>query len=166
MIHEHVLLCFQAVGGNIMTASPISDLNPVFMAAGCRLTLMDKGNTHDSSGWDKELMKIQTKLSVQAYPPDKQQRITSCLRIHLFNQITVIMWYTAFLNEFVCLHSHKHSLAWFPHVCAIVHLRPLSVPQMAAVKFRWMMGSSRVTGGQLWDHRRSCFPSISRTAKR
>ncbi|XP_068612678.1 xanthine dehydrogenase/oxidase [Brachionichthys hirsutus] len=31
-----------AVGGNIMTASPISDLNPVFMAAGCQLTLMDK----------------------------------------------------------------------------------------------------------------------------
>ncbi|KAI4788227.1 hypothetical protein KUCAC02_035990, partial [Chaenocephalus aceratus] len=35
-----------AVGGNIMTASPISDLNPVFMAAGCKLTLVDKGNTH------------------------------------------------------------------------------------------------------------------------
>uniref|UniRef100_A0A673ZQN9 Xanthine dehydrogenase/oxidase n=1 Tax=Salmo trutta TaxID=8032 RepID=A0A673ZQN9_SALTR len=32
-----------AVGGNIMTASPISDLNPVFMAAGCKLTLMSKG---------------------------------------------------------------------------------------------------------------------------
>nr|XP_046237719.1 xanthine dehydrogenase/oxidase isoform X2 [Scatophagus argus] len=31
-----------AIGGNIMTASPISDLNPVFMAAGCKLTLMDK----------------------------------------------------------------------------------------------------------------------------
>nr|XP_057906870.1 xanthine dehydrogenase/oxidase [Doryrhamphus excisus] len=31
-----------AVGGNIMTASPISDLNPVFMAAACKLTLMDK----------------------------------------------------------------------------------------------------------------------------
>ncbi|XP_062236272.1 xanthine dehydrogenase/oxidase [Platichthys flesus] len=31
-----------AVGGNIMTASPISDLNPVFMVAGCKLTLMDK----------------------------------------------------------------------------------------------------------------------------
>ncbi|XP_054650388.1 xanthine dehydrogenase/oxidase [Dunckerocampus dactyliophorus] len=31
-----------AVGGNIMTASPISDLNPVFMAAGCKLTLIDK----------------------------------------------------------------------------------------------------------------------------
>ncbi|KAJ8399470.1 hypothetical protein AAFF_G00411820 [Aldrovandia affinis] len=32
-----------AVGGNIMTASPISDLNPVFMAAGCKLTLLSKG---------------------------------------------------------------------------------------------------------------------------
>ncbi|XP_030645465.1 xanthine dehydrogenase/oxidase [Chanos chanos] len=32
-----------AVGGNIMTASPISDLNPVFMAAACKLTLMSKG---------------------------------------------------------------------------------------------------------------------------
>uniref|UniRef100_A0A8B9RDA7 Xanthine dehydrogenase/oxidase n=1 Tax=Astyanax mexicanus TaxID=7994 RepID=A0A8B9RDA7_ASTMX len=32
-----------AVGGNIMTASPISDLNPVFMAAGCKLTLVSKG---------------------------------------------------------------------------------------------------------------------------
>ncbi|XP_022619725.1 xanthine dehydrogenase/oxidase, partial [Seriola dumerili] len=31
-----------AVGGNIMTASPISDLNPVFIAACCKLTLMDK----------------------------------------------------------------------------------------------------------------------------
>uniref|UniRef100_A0A8C1GP10 xanthine dehydrogenase n=1 Tax=Cyprinus carpio TaxID=7962 RepID=A0A8C1GP10_CYPCA len=34
-----------AVGGNIMTASPISDLNPVFMAAGCKLTVMSKGAT-------------------------------------------------------------------------------------------------------------------------
>lgn len=31
-----------AVGGNIMTASPISDLNPVFMAAASKLTLRDK----------------------------------------------------------------------------------------------------------------------------
>ncbi|XP_060736363.1 xanthine dehydrogenase/oxidase [Tachysurus vachellii] len=31
-----------AVGGNIMTASPISDLNPVFMAVGSKLTLMSK----------------------------------------------------------------------------------------------------------------------------
>ncbi|XP_054835162.1 xanthine dehydrogenase/oxidase isoform X1 [Eublepharis macularius] len=29
-----------ALGGNIMTASPISDLNPVFMASGSKLTLM------------------------------------------------------------------------------------------------------------------------------
>uniref|UniRef100_UPI00398EF4B5 xanthine dehydrogenase/oxidase n=1 Tax=Pristiophorus japonicus TaxID=55135 RepID=UPI00398EF4B5 len=34
-----------AVGGNIMTASPISDLNPVFMASGCLLTLASKGST-------------------------------------------------------------------------------------------------------------------------
>uniref|UniRef100_A0A3Q2NQQ5 Xanthine dehydrogenase n=1 Tax=Fundulus heteroclitus TaxID=8078 RepID=A0A3Q2NQQ5_FUNHE len=36
-----------AVGGNIMTASPISDLNPVFMAAGCKLTLMDKDGSRE-----------------------------------------------------------------------------------------------------------------------
>ena len=34
---------FQAIGGNIMTASPISDLNPVFMAARCTLTLASAG---------------------------------------------------------------------------------------------------------------------------
>lgn len=63
---------FQAVGGNIMTASPISDLNPVFMAAGCKLTLVDKGNsTHFYSGWHKVLIKIQTKLSIQGKPPEK-----------------------------------------------------------------------------------------------
>lgn len=32
-----------AIGGNIMTASPISDLNPVFMAARCTLTLAASG---------------------------------------------------------------------------------------------------------------------------
>ncbi|XP_020627784.1 xanthine dehydrogenase/oxidase-like isoform X2 [Orbicella faveolata] len=32
-----------AIGGNIMTASPISDLNPVFMAARCTLTLAAAG---------------------------------------------------------------------------------------------------------------------------
>nr|QEO19121.1 rosy [Rhagovelia antilleana] len=31
-----------AVGGNIMTGSPISDLNPIFMAAGCTLDLQSK----------------------------------------------------------------------------------------------------------------------------
>ncbi|XP_041043265.1 xanthine dehydrogenase/oxidase [Carcharodon carcharias] len=34
-----------AIGGNIMTASPISDLNPVFMASGCLLTLASEGST-------------------------------------------------------------------------------------------------------------------------
>lgn len=33
----------QAIGGNIITASPISDLNPVFMAVGSKLSLMSKG---------------------------------------------------------------------------------------------------------------------------
>uniref|UniRef100_A0A8C8SUX6 Xanthine dehydrogenase/oxidase n=1 Tax=Pelusios castaneus TaxID=367368 RepID=A0A8C8SUX6_9SAUR len=32
-----------ALGGNIMTASPISDLNPVFMACGSKLTLVSNG---------------------------------------------------------------------------------------------------------------------------
>ncbi|XP_072356297.1 xanthine dehydrogenase/oxidase isoform X2 [Scyliorhinus torazame] len=34
-----------AVGGNIMTASPISDLNPLFLASGCLLTLVSEGST-------------------------------------------------------------------------------------------------------------------------
>ena len=33
----------QAIGGNVMTASPISDLNPILMAARCRLTLASAG---------------------------------------------------------------------------------------------------------------------------
>ncbi|XP_004627432.1 xanthine dehydrogenase/oxidase [Octodon degus] len=32
-----------SIGGNIITASPISDLNPVFMASGAKLTLVSKG---------------------------------------------------------------------------------------------------------------------------
>jgi xanthine dehydrogenase/oxidase len=32
-----------AVGGNIITGSPISDLNPLFMAAACELELRSKG---------------------------------------------------------------------------------------------------------------------------
>jgi len=36
-----------AIGGNIITGSPISDLNPVFMAANCELELVSKGTkTH------------------------------------------------------------------------------------------------------------------------
>jgi hypothetical protein len=37
---------FQAVGGNIMTSSPISDLNPIFNAAGCQLELHSKGKNY------------------------------------------------------------------------------------------------------------------------
>ena len=33
----------QTVGGNIMTASPVSDLNPLFMAAGITLNFSSKG---------------------------------------------------------------------------------------------------------------------------
>lgn len=36
---------FQAVAGNIMTASPISDLNPLFLAAGVTLTVASKGQS-------------------------------------------------------------------------------------------------------------------------
>ena len=34
-----------AVGGNIMTGSPISDLNPLFMAANCELELCSKSSS-------------------------------------------------------------------------------------------------------------------------
>ncbi|KAH0622641.1 hypothetical protein JD844_025123 [Phrynosoma platyrhinos] len=37
---NNLYVYFQALGGNIMTASPISDLNPVFMASGSKLTLI------------------------------------------------------------------------------------------------------------------------------
>jgi xanthine dehydrogenase/oxidase len=39
----------QAVGGNIMTSSPISDLNPIFSAAGCQLELHSKGKNYSMS---------------------------------------------------------------------------------------------------------------------
>jgi xanthine dehydrogenase/oxidase len=41
------LFVLQAVGGNIMTSSPISDLNPIFNAAGCQLELHSKGKNYD-----------------------------------------------------------------------------------------------------------------------
>jgi xanthine dehydrogenase iron-sulfur cluster and FAD-binding subunit A len=39
----------QAVGGNIMTSSPISDLNPIFSAARCQLELHSKGQNYSTS---------------------------------------------------------------------------------------------------------------------
>ena len=38
-------LFLQCVGGNIMTSSPISDLNPIFMAIGATLELASLGKT-------------------------------------------------------------------------------------------------------------------------
>jgi xanthine dehydrogenase/oxidase len=35
-----------AVGGNIITGSPISDLNPIFMAANCQLELRSKSKIY------------------------------------------------------------------------------------------------------------------------
>lgn len=40
---NNVIILLQAIAGNIMTASPISDLNPLFVAAGCILTVVSKG---------------------------------------------------------------------------------------------------------------------------
>jgi len=34
-----IILIVQAIGGNIITASPISDLNPLLLAAGCLITV-------------------------------------------------------------------------------------------------------------------------------
>jgi xanthine dehydrogenase/oxidase len=33
-----------ALGGNIITGSPISDMNPILMAANCELQLISKGS--------------------------------------------------------------------------------------------------------------------------
>ena len=38
-----VTLLFQSIAGNIMTASPISDLNPLFLSARCQVTVSSKG---------------------------------------------------------------------------------------------------------------------------
>ncbi|XP_070578679.1 xanthine dehydrogenase/oxidase-like [Ptychodera flava] len=41
----HQIRNVSAVGGNIMTASPISDLNPLFLAAGCKVKLVSRNGT-------------------------------------------------------------------------------------------------------------------------
>jgi len=35
-------MCMQVIGGNIVTASPISDLNPILVAAGAILNITSK----------------------------------------------------------------------------------------------------------------------------
>ncbi|XP_051780208.1 xanthine dehydrogenase/oxidase isoform X1 [Erpetoichthys calabaricus] len=41
------------IGGNVMTASPISDLNPVFMAANCKMTIVSKDGKREVRMDDK-----------------------------------------------------------------------------------------------------------------
>ncbi|XP_041834296.1 xanthine dehydrogenase/oxidase-like [Melanotaenia boesemani] len=76
-----------AVGGNIMTASPISDLNPVFLAAGCKLTLMDKDGSRvvqmdDSffTGYRKTLLRPQEILLSIHIPYSKQSQFVSAFK--------------------------------------------------------------------------------------
>uniref|UniRef100_H3CM91 Xanthine dehydrogenase/oxidase n=1 Tax=Tetraodon nigroviridis TaxID=99883 RepID=H3CM91_TETNG len=76
-----------AVGGNIMTASPISDLNPVFMAAGCKLTLMDKEGTRVVppnggffTGYRRTVVKPQEVLVSIEIPYSKKTQFVSAFK--------------------------------------------------------------------------------------
>ncbi|XP_053170512.1 xanthine dehydrogenase/oxidase [Scomber japonicus] len=76
-----------AVGGNIMTASPISDLNPVFMAAGCKLTLMDKDGSRvvqmDDKffpGYRKTILRPQEILLSVEIPYSKKSQFVSAFK--------------------------------------------------------------------------------------
>jgi len=48
---SRINLPFQAVGGNIITACPISDLNPLLQAAGCTLTVISLGKSKACGMW-------------------------------------------------------------------------------------------------------------------
>ncbi|XP_034034746.1 xanthine dehydrogenase/oxidase [Thalassophryne amazonica] len=76
-----------AVGGNIMTASPISDLNPVFMVAGCKLTLMDKDSSRvvimDNTfftGYRKTVVRPQEILFSIEIPYSKKAQFVSAFK--------------------------------------------------------------------------------------
>ncbi|XP_073318733.1 xanthine dehydrogenase/oxidase isoform X2 [Pagrus major] len=76
-----------AVGGNIMTASPISDLNPVFMAAGCKLTVMDKDGSRDVqmddsffTGYRKTTLRPQEVLLSIEIPHSKKSQFVSAYK--------------------------------------------------------------------------------------
>uniref|UniRef100_A0A673BLN5 xanthine dehydrogenase n=1 Tax=Sphaeramia orbicularis TaxID=375764 RepID=A0A673BLN5_9TELE len=76
-----------AVGGNIMTASPISDLNPVFMAAGVKLTLMDKDGSRlvqmDSrffTGYRRTALRPQEVLVSLEIPYSKKTQFMSAFK--------------------------------------------------------------------------------------
>ncbi|XP_049426562.1 xanthine dehydrogenase/oxidase [Epinephelus fuscoguttatus] len=76
-----------AVGGNIMTASPISDLNPVFMAAGCKLILRDKDGSRvvqmdDGffTGYRKTILRPQEVLVSIEIPYSKKTQFVSAFK--------------------------------------------------------------------------------------
>nr|XP_033471973.1 xanthine dehydrogenase/oxidase [Epinephelus lanceolatus] len=76
-----------AVGGNIMTASPISDLNPVFMAAGCKLILRDKDGSRvvrmdDGffTGYRKTILRPQEVLVSIEIPYSKKTQFVSTFK--------------------------------------------------------------------------------------
>ncbi|KAK5891015.1 hypothetical protein CgunFtcFv8_018312 [Champsocephalus gunnari] len=76
-----------AVGGNIMTASPISDLNPVFMAAGCKLTLVDKDGSREVqmddgffTGYRKTILRPQEILLSILIPYSKENQFVSAFK--------------------------------------------------------------------------------------
>ncbi|XP_061540250.1 xanthine dehydrogenase/oxidase isoform X1 [Phycodurus eques] len=76
-----------AVGGNIMTASPISDLNPVFMAASCKLTLMDKDSSRvvqmDDTffvGYRRTMLRPQEILLSIEIPYSRKQQFVSAFK--------------------------------------------------------------------------------------
>jgi len=52
----------QTIGGNLITASPISDLNPIFLAVGCTAKLISAGNITVTSL--KQLFVLQSNKSI------------------------------------------------------------------------------------------------------
>ncbi|KAL6115085.1 xdh [Pungitius sinensis] len=76
-----------AIGGNIMTASPISDLNPVFMATGCKVKLMDKDGSRvipmDNAfftGYRKTVVRPQEILVSIEIPYSKKNQFVSAFK--------------------------------------------------------------------------------------
>ena len=65
----------QAIGGNIMTASPISDLNPILMVARCTLTL---ASSHGK--WDKFFAVLDIKALPKEMPSTPLQLPVGDLR--------------------------------------------------------------------------------------
>ena len=102
----------QAVGGNIITASPISDLNPLLMSAGCILTVASAG-THLYSKFDSlcvcfnPLFELQTSRIcrdvniLRLLPWNLRSR--SRRRGDLHPSITNVRYWWFFPNHFSCL---------------------------------------------------------------